>query len=86
MDVGGGRGLFSCITPSTAQIHVSMNSTVTLHRPKTEPLKVPRLSCNQKVHYRIHKSPALSPRHGASSGCYWRTRPPDMETNCEYIE
>jgi hypothetical protein len=28
----------------------------------------------------------MSPRHGASSGCGWRRRPPDMEGGCEYIE
>jgi hypothetical protein len=26
----------------------------------------------------------LSPPHGASSGCGWRRRPPDMEGSCEY--
>jgi hypothetical protein len=31
-------------------------------------------------------SGSLSPRHGASSGCGWRRRPPDMEGSCEYIE
>jgi len=30
--------------------------------------------------------PVLSPRHGASSGCRWRRRPPDMEGSCQYIE
>jgi hypothetical protein len=25
-------------------------------------------------------------RHGASSGCGWRRRSPDMEGSCEYIE
>jgi hypothetical protein len=29
---------------------------------------------------------SLSPRHGASSGCGWRRRPPDTEGSCEYIE
>jgi len=24
--------------------------------------------------------------HGASSGCEWRRRPPDMKESCEYIE
>jgi hypothetical protein len=24
--------------------------------------------------------------HGTSSGCGWRTRPPDMEGSCKYIE
>ena len=28
----------------------------------------------------------LSPRHGASSGCGWRRRPPDTEGSCDYIE
>jgi hypothetical protein len=28
----------------------------------------------------------LSPRHGASSGCGWRRRPPDMESSCVYTE
>jgi hypothetical protein len=28
----------------------------------------------------------LVPRHGASSGCGWRRRPPDMEGSCEYID
>jgi hypothetical protein len=28
----------------------------------------------------------LSPRHGASSGCGWKRRPPDMEDSSEYIE
>jgi hypothetical protein len=28
----------------------------------------------------------LSPRHGASSGCGWRRRPPVLERSCEYIE
>jgi len=28
----------------------------------------------------------LSSRHGASSGCGWRRRPPDMEGTREYIE
>jgi len=31
-------------------------------------------------------SGSLPPRHGASSGCGWRRRPPGMEGNCEYIE
>jgi hypothetical protein len=29
---------------------------------------------------------SLSPRHGASSGCGWRRRPPVFEGSCEYIE
>jgi hypothetical protein len=29
---------------------------------------------------------SLSPRHGASSGCGWRRRPPVMEGSCENIE
>jgi predicted SAM-dependent methyltransferase len=28
----------------------------------------------------------LSPRHGASLGCGYRRRPPDMDGSCEYIE
>jgi hypothetical protein len=28
----------------------------------------------------------LSSRHGASSGCGWRKRPPVMEGSCKYIE
>jgi len=28
----------------------------------------------------------LLPLHGASSGCRWRRRPPDMEGICKYIE
>jgi hypothetical protein len=28
----------------------------------------------------------LSSRHGASSGCGWRRRPPDMEDTYEYTE
>jgi hypothetical protein len=28
----------------------------------------------------------LSQRHGASSGCGWRRRPPVIEGSCEYIE
>jgi hypothetical protein len=28
----------------------------------------------------------LLPRHGASSCCGWRRRPPDMESSCKYIE
>jgi hypothetical protein len=33
-----------------------------------------------------HPVGPLSPRHGASSGCGWRRRPPVMEESCEYIE
>jgi hypothetical protein len=29
---------------------------------------------------------SLSPRYGASSGCGWRRRPPDVEGSCECIE
>jgi hypothetical protein len=29
---------------------------------------------------------SMSPRHGASSGCGWRRRPPGMGGSCEYIE
>jgi len=28
----------------------------------------------------------LPPQHGASSGCGWRIRPPDMENSCEFTE
>jgi hypothetical protein len=28
----------------------------------------------------------LSPQQGASSGCGWRIRPPDMEGGCGYTE
>jgi hypothetical protein len=28
----------------------------------------------------------LSPQHGASSGCGWKGRSPDLEVSCEYIE
>jgi len=28
----------------------------------------------------------MSPRHGASSGCGWRTRTPDMEGSWEHTE
>jgi hypothetical protein len=36
----------------------------------------------------IEESPCgpLSPRHGASSGCGRRRRPPDVEGSCEYTE
>jgi len=27
-----------------------------------------------------------SPRYGASSGCGWRRRPPDMDGSCKYIQ
>jgi len=29
---------------------------------------------------------SLLPRHGASLGCGWKRRPPDVEGSCEYIE
>jgi len=29
---------------------------------------------------------SLSPRHGTSSFCCWRRRPPDVQGSCEFIE
>jgi hypothetical protein len=28
----------------------------------------------------------LSSRHGSSSDCVWRRRPPAIKSNCEYVE
>jgi len=29
---------------------------------------------------------SVSQRHGASSDCGWRRRPPDMKGSCEFME
>jgi hypothetical protein len=39
------------------------------------------------IHFIIHvRWVPLSPRHGASSSCGWKGRPPALDVSCEYIE
>jgi hypothetical protein len=84
--------LESFIIPSTALLTYLLSWALPEKLPIVQPIRnFPAILRYPKVHHRTHKSPPpvvgpLSPRHGASSGCGWRERPPEMEGSCEYIE
>jgi hypothetical protein len=45
-----------------------------------------KIGNKKNVFRRSDCATSLSRRHGTSSGCGWRRRPPNTEGRCEYIE